>query len=211
MTILSYGSSTWNDFITAYNANKVVYCRASSNSNPATGSQTRLAFMAYVDNATTPTNVEFQYYRSVSSHSASQQGDQVYVYTLTSSGTWTVTVREAMSKIAAGTNMSLSYSNGTITLNSSPTVVNVSGTSPTVTANANTRYICGEITSLSFTPCVSGICDVRFTSGSTVTVLTIPNTVKFPDWFDPSSLETNTIYEINVLDGVYGVVATWAV
>lgn len=71
MTILSYGSSTWNDFITAYNANKVVYCRASSNSNPATGSQTRLAFMAYVDNATTPTNVEFQYYRSVSSHSAS--------------------------------------------------------------------------------------------------------------------------------------------
>lgn len=29
MTILSYGSSTWNDFITAYNAKKVVYCRAS--------------------------------------------------------------------------------------------------------------------------------------------------------------------------------------
>lgn len=71
MTILSYGSSTWNDFITAYKANKVVYCRASSNSNPATGSQTRLAFMAYVDNGATPTNVEFQYYRSVSSHSAS--------------------------------------------------------------------------------------------------------------------------------------------
>ena len=71
MTILSYGSSTWNDFITAYNANKVVYCRASSNSNPASGSQTRLAFMAYVDNAASPTNVEFQYYRSVSSHSAS--------------------------------------------------------------------------------------------------------------------------------------------
>ena len=71
MTILSYGSSTWNDFITAYNANKVVYCRASSNANPASGSQTRLAFMAYVDNAVSPTNVEFQYYRSVSSHSVS--------------------------------------------------------------------------------------------------------------------------------------------
>lgn len=211
MTILSYGSSTWNDFLTAYNANKVVYCRASSNSDPATGSQTRLAFMAYVDNATTPTNVEFQYYRSVSSHTASQQGDQVYVYKLTSAGTWTVTVREAMSKIAAGTNMSLNYSNETITLNSSPAVVNVSGATPTITAQAETRYLCGEVTTLSFTPCVSGICDVRFTSGSTVTVLTIPNTVKFPDWFDPSSLETNTIYEINILDGVYGVVTTWAV
>ena len=61
MVILSYGSSTWNDFISAYENSRVVYCRASSNSNPASGSQTRLAFMAYVNNATTPTNVEFQY------------------------------------------------------------------------------------------------------------------------------------------------------
>lgn len=68
MEILSYGKSTWNDFLTAYNAKKVVYCRASSNSNPASGSQTRLAFMAYVTNADNPTFVEFQYYRSVSSH-----------------------------------------------------------------------------------------------------------------------------------------------
>ena len=121
MVILSYGNSTWNDFITAYNKNGVVYCRASSNTNPATGSQTRLAFMAYVDNATTPTNVEFQYYRSVSTHSASQQGDQVYVYKLTSAGVWSVTVREAYSKIVAGTNMSSSYSNGTITLSATDT------------------------------------------------------------------------------------------
>lgn len=212
MTILSYGSSTWNDFITAYNANKVVYCRASSNANPASGSQTRLAFMAYVDNAVSPTNVEFQYYRSVSSHSASQQGDQVFVYKLTSAGVWSVITREAMSKIAVGTNMSLSYASGTITLNSKGTVVtNVSGATPVITAEADTRYICGEVTSLSFTPCASGICDVRFTSGSTVTVLTLPNTVKMPEWFDATSLKTNTIYEINILDGVYGVVTTWAV
>ena len=100
MTILSYGSSTWQDFLAAYNANKVVYCRASSNANPATGTQGRMAFMAYVNlSGTTPTSVEFQYYRSVSSHSDSQQGDQVYIYTLKSSG-WTVTVREAYTKIA---------------------------------------------------------------------------------------------------------------
>lgn len=115
MTILSYGSSTWQDFLTAYNATRVVYCRASSNSNPATGSQTRLAFMAYVSNATSPTEVEFQYYRSVSSHTASQQGDQVFVYKLKSTG-WSVTVREASVKVAAGTGMSMAYSNGTATL-----------------------------------------------------------------------------------------------
>ena len=128
MTILSYGSSTWNDFITAYNANKVVYCRASSNSNPASGSQTRLAFMAYVNNATTPTEVEFQYYRSVSSHSDSQQGDQVYVYKINRSGTWSVTVREAYSKIAVSGDLNKSYSSGTLTL---------SATIPTVPTNVS--------------------------------------------------------------------------
>ena len=119
MEILSYGNSTWQNFIDAYNANKVVYCRASSNSNPGSGSQTRLAFMAYVNNATTPTEVEFQYYRSVSSHSASQQGDQVFVYKLTKTGGWSVTTREASSKVVAGTGLSSSYSSGVLTLTSS--------------------------------------------------------------------------------------------
>ena len=122
MVILSYGNSTWQDFINAYNRNAVVYCRASSASDPASGSQTRLAFMAYVNNATNPTEVEFQYYRSVSTKTASQQGDQVFVYKLTSSGTWTVTTRENGSKVVAGTNMTSTYSNGTLTLNVSDNV-----------------------------------------------------------------------------------------
>lgn len=123
MVVLSYGNSTWADFIAAYQTNSVVYCRASSNANPATGSQTRLAFMAYVNNATNPTSVEFQYYRSVTSHSDSQQGDQVFVYTLTSGGAWSVTIRNAFSKVVAGTNMTSSYANGAITLNATqPTV-----------------------------------------------------------------------------------------
>ena len=122
MTILEYGKSTWNDFLIAYNAKKIVYCRASSNANPATGSQTRLAFMAYVNNATDPTSVEFQYYRSVSSHSANQQGDQVYVYTLTSANKWSVTVRESYTKIIAGSGLSSSYANSAITLSTTHTV-----------------------------------------------------------------------------------------
>ena len=116
MTILSYGISTWADFIAAYNSNKVVYCRASSNSNPASGSQTRMAFMAYINNQADPTEVEFQYYRSVSSHSDSQQGDQVFVYKLSKTAGWTVTTRNAFSKVVAGTGLSSSYDNGTITL-----------------------------------------------------------------------------------------------
>ena len=118
MTVLSYGHNTWQDFLDAYNSNTIVYCRASSNSNPGTGVQGRMAFMAYLNLSSngTPTSVEFQYYRSVSSHSASQQGDQVFIYKLESNGTWSVTTREAMSKIAVGTGMASSYSSGTITL-----------------------------------------------------------------------------------------------
>ena len=114
--ILYYGKSTWNDFIDVYKTNSVIYCRASSNSNPATGSQTRMAFMAYVNNEANPTEVEFQYYRSVNTHSATQQGDQVYVYKLTNKGTWSVTVREAYTKIVAGEGLTTSYSNGTLTI-----------------------------------------------------------------------------------------------
>ena len=120
MTILSYGNSTWDDFISVYETNSVVYCRASSNSNPATGSQTRLAFMAYVNNATTPTEVEFQYYRSVATHTDAQQGDQVYVYKLNKTSGWSVTVRSAFSKVVAGTGLTSSYASGAITLNLSP-------------------------------------------------------------------------------------------
>ena len=115
MTILSYGHSTWQDFIDAYNANRVVYCRASSNSNPGTGAQTRMAFMAYV-NADPPTNVEFQYYRSVSSHSATQQGDQVYIYKLTNTGTWSVTVREASVQVVADTGLTRAYASNKLTI-----------------------------------------------------------------------------------------------
>lgn len=157
MTILSYGSSTWQDFIDAYNANKVVYCRASSNSNPASGSQTRLAFMAYVNNATTPTNVEFQYYRSVSSHTASQQGDQVYVYKLDKTAGWSVTTREASVKVVAGTGLGGTYSNGTMTLtgptkvsdltNDSGFITGYTETDPIFTASAAYGISSSDITS----------------------------------------------------------------
>lgn len=138
MTILSYGNSTWADFLAAYQANSIVYCRASSNSNPATGSQTRMAFMAYVNNATTPTEVEFQYYRSVSTHSNSQQGDQVYIYKLTNKGVWTVIVRNTFTKVASGTGLSSTWSSGTWTAKAnlvSDTALTNAATATTEVAN----------------------------------------------------------------------------
>ena len=88
-----------------------------------------------------------------------------------------------------------------------PKTVNVSGTTPTITAQADTRYVCGEVATLDFTPSQTGICDVVFTSGSTPTVVTLPSTVKFTD--GAFTAEADTTYEINILDGIYGAVMAW--
>jgi len=122
MKILSYGHSTWQDFLNAYNENAVVYCRASSSSDPSTGSQWRLAFMAYVNNANNPTEVEFQYYRSRNDHnSAANQLDEVYVYKLVpaSGWTWTVTQRNTWAKAVAWTWIWLSFGSGNMTISNS--------------------------------------------------------------------------------------------
>ena len=85
----------------------------------------------------------------------------------------------------------------------------VSGSTPSITGVKNTQYVCGTVSTLSITPPDSGCIDVIFTSGSTATVLTVPNTVKFPSWFDPTSLEASTTYEINILNGTLGAVMKW--
>lgn len=93
-------------------------------------------------------------------------------------------------------------------LNLRTTEITISDTDVIIAANSNTRYICGEVSTLDFTPSTTGICDVKFTSGSQKTILTLPSTVKMPDWFE---VEANMTYEISIADGVYGVVTSWAV
>lgn len=171
---MSYGESdAWAKFIAAYQAKQIVYCRASSNSNPATGAQTRKAFMAYVNSADSPTSVEFQYVRSVGTKTDSQQGDQVFVYTLTSTngGTWSVTTRNMFSKVAAGTNMTSSYASGTITLNATqPTKTSdltndgADGTSTYVEANGlATVATSGSYNDLSDKPTIPTVNDATLT------------------------------------------------
>lgn len=116
MYIAAYGKSTYAEVLAAYRLSKVVYCRCGTGTNPASGNQLRLAFLAYVNNEATPTEFEFQYYRSVSSHTDSQQGDQVYVYKLNKTNGWSVTVRSAFTKIVAGSGLTSSYSNGVLTI-----------------------------------------------------------------------------------------------
>lgn len=84
----------------------------------------------------------------------------------------------------------------------------VTGATPSITGVDNHRYHCGTVTSLSITPPQTGIIDVIFTAGQSCTV-TLPNTVKISGDFDPTSLTEGSVYELNIADGVYGVVAEW--
>lgn len=88
-----------------------------------------------------------------------------------------------------------------------PYIETVTGTAPVITAEANCRYMCGEVLSLEITPPAAGTTDIVFTSGSTATVLVLPNTVRMPEWWD--GVETNRTYEICIMDGTYAGVMSW--
>lgn len=93
--------------------------------------------------------------------------------------------------------------------------VTVSGTTPTITGKAGIRYVCGEVSTLSITAPESGCIDVVFTSGSTPTVLTVTSAktgvtaIKWMNGFDPTNLDADTTYEVNILDGELGVAGSW--
>ena len=108
----AYDITSYSDIRTAITAKKVVYCRV-----PSGASGYRMAFLAYIG----PNNVEFQYYRSMSTHDSTEQGDEVYVYTVASSG-WTTNTRRNHIRYKAGTNMTQSYNSSTETLTFSATV-----------------------------------------------------------------------------------------
>lgn len=122
MVIARYGVSTYNEVLDAYQKGWIIYTRASSNSNPASGNQLRMAFLAYVNDMTTPTEFEFQYYRSLNSHDEANQSDQIYVYKLNKTKGWSVTIRQATTKVIASTGLAYTF---------------VTGNSPTNTIKVN--------------------------------------------------------------------------
>lgn len=92
--------------------------------------------------------------------------------------------------------------------------VEISGTTPSITGMAGVRYVCGECATLDVIAPATGCIDVIFTSSSTPTALTVTSakantTIKWANGFDPSALDADTVYEINVLDGELGVAGAW--
>lgn len=89
--------------------------------------------------------------------------------------------------------------------------VTVSGTTVTQELTENTFYVFGEVTSLTVTlatPTDSSIVNeyhFRFTSGTTATVLSLPQSVTMPSGF---TVEASKVYEISIVDG-YGTVTSW--
>lgn len=85
---------------------------------------------------------------------------------------------------------------------------NVSGRAVSLTPADNHYYVCGTLDSLTVTSNMAlGAYIIRFVSGSTATVVDLPQTLEMPDGI---VFEASTRYEINVLDGS-AVVYSWAV
>lgn len=90
----------------------------------------------------------------------------------------------------------------------SPITITDPDTSIILSAQDNTKYKYGELTSLTITDApATGAYSIVFTSGSTATSTTFPATILGLEDF---AAEANTIYEINVLDN-RAVVGSWAV
>ena len=77
--------------------------------------------------------------------------------------------------------------------------VTLSGTIITQTGADNTMYLCGELAELTFTAPATGITVIRFTSGSTPTVITLNGITMPDDW--TGVCEANKRYDIGVLNG----------
>ena len=128
--------------------------------------------MAYVNNETNPTSVEFQYVRSVSSKTDSQQCDQVFVYTLTnaSGGTWSVTSRNMAAKINVDSTLTKTFSNG-------------ANASMTLSAKTMTGATSGAAGTAGIVPQPAAGDDVKYLKGDG-TWATIPaaNNISSADW-----------------------------
>ena len=111
-----YGTTTFAAVLAAFKAQQVLYCRASSQSDPSVGNKLRLGYLAYLNDQNSPSEFEFQYYRSVSTHTDGAQGDEVYIYKISNTNGWTFTKRYTYTRMAAdGTTINSNYNGGRMT------------------------------------------------------------------------------------------------
>lgn len=128
-------------------------------------------------------------------------GKDVYTVTYTDDTTTTITVRN--SKYWHDQAEVVYNNTRTLLLNTITVHTDDTTTEAILTPDAGVRYIYGELLSLTIMSVPEdATVDILFDSGSTATVLILPQTgVTLPEWFDPTDLQTNTRYELNFADG----------
>lgn len=121
--MLSYGHSRWQDFLRIYNnGNGCVFCLAGYTENPESGKQTRIAILNHlITSGNVIIGAEFLYYRPEWPHSDSAQGDVVYIYTLRKNDNWSYETHQVCSNIATGTNLTSTYNDNVLTLDTNAT------------------------------------------------------------------------------------------
>lgn len=87
-------------------------------------------------------------------------------------------------------------------------IIDPTDTDVEIDGESGKRYKCGTLDSLEITPPDEGLIDVLFTSGETPTDVDIPESVIFNAEL---VIESNTVYEISILDGIYGAWLAWPV
>ena len=86
-------------------------------------------------------------------------------------------------------------------------IVEVEGTEVEIEAQAGTMYVCGELASLEVTSLPeNGIVIIIYESGTTATVVSLPETVMMPAWWATSA---NKTVMIGIINGTLGSVQTW--
>lgn len=132
---------------------------------------------------------------------ASDEDKDVYTVTYTDGQTTTITVQNSkywhdQAEVVYNNTRALLLN--TIVVNEDTTT-----TEAVLTPDNGVRYIYGELLSLTINSVPdNGMVDIFFDSGSTATVLVLPQTgVTMPEWFDPTDLQANTRYELNFVDG----------
>ena len=122
--ILTYNTSTWNDFITAYTSGATIYCYDEGSTN----GQYRIAQLAYVNDKTNPTYAQFQYYRARSNKTTSNLCDELIQYSLDSTQGWDVELKYTGPKTITTTNgISVSFSNNNMTISGIEATTSASG------------------------------------------------------------------------------------
>ena len=195
-------SLTADDFITLPETEGLYNIRLDlsiRNRNAAAGNNPNIFFVRYTD-ASMTTLEKFQL-NPTAGATAVQDRTEVFENMTIPGGKFVllVTIRNNNNEFTAYINFEPT--------NPDRDTITVSGSTPSITGESGKRYVCGTVDSISITPPGTGIIDVVFTSGTTPAVLTASG-VTWPSWFDSTSLNASTVYEINIQDG-FGAVSKW--